>query len=80
MTEIMNRAIYVTIFLFALTISMISSQISLSLNELIESREAFAQPNTVATLALFTPLTAGFSKQIEEGLQPIVEGMQAAMD
>ena len=33
-----------------------------------------------ATLALFTPLTAGFSKQIEDGLQPIVEGMQAALD
>ena len=35
-----------------------------------------ALPKTAATLALFTPLTAGFSKQIEEGLQPIVEGMQ----
>src|SRR5580765_8219683 len=39
-----------------------------------------ALPKTAATLALFTPLTAGFSKQIEEGLQPIVEGMQAALD
>lgn len=39
-----------------------------------------ALPKTAATLALFTPLTAGFSKQIEDGLQPIVEGMQAALD
>jgi hypothetical protein len=39
-----------------------------------------ALPKTAATLALFTPLTAGFSKQIEDGLQPIVEGMQAAMN
>ena len=39
-----------------------------------------ALPKTTATLYLFTPLTAGFSKQIEVGLQPIVEGMQAALD
>jgi hypothetical protein len=39
-----------------------------------------ALPKTAATLALFTPLTASFSKNIEEGLQPVVEGIQAAMD
>ena len=39
-----------------------------------------ALPKTAATLELFTPLTAGFSKQIEEGLQPMVEGIQAALD
>lgn len=39
-----------------------------------------ALPKTAATLALFTPLTAGFSQQIEDGLGPVVEGIQAAMD
>jgi hypothetical protein len=38
-----------------------------------------ALPKTAATLALFTPLTASFSKNIEEGLQPVVEGMVEAM-
>lgn len=39
-----------------------------------------ALPKTAATLALFTPLTAAFSKQIEDGLQSVVEGIQAAME
>ena len=38
-----------------------------------------ALPKTAATLALFTPLTAPFSKNIEEGLLPVVEGMLEAM-
>jgi len=38
-----------------------------------------ALPKTAATLALFHPLTAPFSKNIEEGLQHVVEGMQEAM-
>ena len=37
-----------------------------------------ALPKTATTLALFTPLTAGFSKQIEEGLQSVVQGIQTA--
>jgi hypothetical protein len=39
-----------------------------------------ALPKTAATLALFTPITASFSKQIEDGLQSVSEGIQAAMD
>lgn len=38
-----------------------------------------ALPKTAATLALFTPITAPFSNQIEDGLQSVVEGIQAAM-
>jgi len=38
-----------------------------------------ALPKTASTLALFHPLTAPFSKNIEEGLQNLVEGMQEAM-
>jgi hypothetical protein len=38
-----------------------------------------ALPKTVGTLALFTPLTAPFNHQIEDGLQKVVEGIQAAM-
>jgi hypothetical protein len=39
-----------------------------------------ALPKTAATLALFTPLTAPFSQQIEGGLQSVVEGIQAATE
>jgi hypothetical protein len=39
-----------------------------------------ALPKTAATLALFTPITAPFSQQIEGGLQSLVEGIQAATD
>ncbi|MDF2736424.1 MAG: hypothetical protein K0S93_280 [Nitrososphaeraceae archaeon] len=38
-----------------------------------------ALPKTASTLALFTPLTAPFSKNIEEALQPLVEGMQEGL-
>ena len=38
-----------------------------------------ALPKTAATLALFYPLTAPFSNNIEEGLQHVVEGMQEAL-